>query len=198
MPLWKGRKHSTHSSRNKTAFYPAKLSSAQFLHLPRPLPLMGCLFLEITWTPFSLLSGLITSYPELLRKVILLIWLSPLSSLTLPMNVWSSLLCLRVQSCPLRQVLYPHICVPLESDRFSTAWIIGSKQIILSVFPTVLPSSHLFPSQPAQPLDPDEKDLQGTLPWPHSSFWGEKLEEPRGQGDVPTVSTGPAVQTSSG
>lgn len=113
--------------------------------------------------------------------------LSPLLSLILHMNVWSFLLCLRVQNCPLSlwSKFFTHTFVSLYLCPFSVAWIICSKTTILSLFPTMPPSSHLFSSQPAQPLDSGKKGLctafilQGTLLWPSSSFWNEKLEQPK-------------------
>lgn len=91
----------------------------------------------------------------------------------------------RTAHCSCDQSSFPHIRVPLWSDLFSAAWIICSKPTILSLFPTMPPSSHLFTSQPAQPLDPrvfaPPLILQRTLLWPYSAFWDENWNS---QGDV--------------
>lgn len=90
MPLWKGHQHSVHSSRNKTdnRILSCKTLFGPDSPSPSPPTCNGLSLLGNYMNSLLSASVLITLYPRRLRKVILQIWLSPLFSLILHMNVW--------------------------------------------------------------------------------------------------------------
>lgn len=144
-------------------FLSAKSSLAQFLHLPHPLLLIGCpFFLDVTWTPFSLLSVLITSYPKLCSKITVLISLSHFLIHPHPAHKCLFLPLLKSSEPSIAQgikVLY-HKFLSLK-DLISAVWIIHSKQTSISLSPkyaswVVLP---VYPLNQPHPPDPGKKGL---------------------------------------